>query len=391
MLEELDLAYDDGDADAHGGRHRRRRGTRGRTVLTLILVVAMLALLGGVGFWGVGKVRAFFTPPDYDGHGYGTADVQVQTGDTAAEIANTLYRHQVVKSAGAFVNAANDNPNSSSIQPGYYRVAKHMKASLAVLALLDPKNRVVTKVTIPEGWSATHILTQLSDSLHLPMSDFNTAIKDPAGLGIPSRWYTRDDGKKVKPAIAVEGFLFPATYDFDPGTSAQDALSQMVSKFMQSAAASGLDKVPGGVSPYDALIVASLVQAEGITSDFPKIARVVYNRLNDEQQPWLKKLQFDSTTNYWLELKGKGAKDSSKLTYSELHDSSDPYNTTVHAGLPPGPIDCPGLDAMKAAVHPAKGNWLYFVRIDKDGHSAFTNDYNVQLQNEQKAKENGAG
>lgn len=389
MLEELDLAYDDGDAaDMRGGRHRRRRSARGKSAFTLILVVAMLALLGGAGFWGVGKVRAFFTPADYDGKGYGHVEVQVHTGDTAAEIANTLYRHDVVKSAKAFVDAATDNPNSTGIQPGFYRVAKHMKASLAVLALLDSDNRIVTSVTIPEGYTANHTLTILSQSLHVPMSDFQQAIKNPAALGIPSSWYARDDGKKVKPTEAVEGFLFPATYSFDPGTTAKDALSQMVSKFMQEAAASGLDKVTG-VSPYEALIVASLVQAEsGVPSDDAKISRVVYNRLNNSDSS-LHYLQFDSTVNYWLELNGKNAKQSGDLTYSELHDPSNPYNTYAHLGLPPGPIDCPGLDAMNATVHPANGNWVYFVRINKDGHSAFTNDYNTFLHDQQVARSRG--
>ena len=388
MLDGLDLSFEDGDSDLRsgGGRHRRRKSRLGRSLLTLLIVVAMLGLLGAGGYYGVTKVRAFFTAPDYTGAGYGSVQVQVKPGDAAAEIANTLYDKGVVKSAKAFVDAANSNPNSRNIQPGFYQLAKHMKASLAVTGLLDPSKRVVTKVTIPEGYTTNRILSMLSEKLKLPLSDFQKAAKDPGSLGIPDSWYQRDDGKKANKT--VEGFLFPTTYEFDPGTTAQDALTQMVAMFMTQASKAGLDKV-SGMSPFEALIVASLGQAEGIPSDFPKITRVVYNRLNDNDQPWLKKLQFDSTTNYWLDLKGKGAKQSSGLTSAELNDPSNPYSTHAHAGLPPGPIDNPSFEAMKAAASPASGNWVYFVRIDKAGHSAFTNDYNKFLDYQALARSRG--
>lgn len=385
MLEELELAYEEGEADVRPGRHRRRRGRGGRSVLALVMVVALLGALGGAGYWGFSKVRGFFTAADYDGPGSGTVQVQVKTGQGLSEIGNTLYRKQVIKSAGAFVDATNDNPNATSIQPGYYQLKQHMKASLALAALLDLKNRISTKVTIPEGKTVNATLAILAKALKLPLDDFKKAAKDPSALGISDNWFTRTDGKKS--AKTVEGFLYPDTYQFDPGISAKDALSQMVDHFMTNAANTGLDK-PSNISPYEALIVASLVQGEGLPKDMPKVARVVYNRL-DAPQDYLHKLQFDSTTNYWLDKSGKGARDSSKLTRDQLN-SDNPYSTHTHAGLPPGPIDSPGATAMKAATHPAEGNWLYFVRIKKDGTSAFTDDYAVQQRNEQKAKENGA-
>lgn len=387
MLDELDLSYEDGETDMRGGRHRRRRSRGHRSLLTLILVVVLLGTLGGAGYWGVGEVRGFFAAADYSGSGHGSVQLRIKPGQGVAEIGNTLYNKDVVKSAGAFVNAAEDNPNGTSVQPGYYRVPKHMKASLALVALLDPGNRVFTKVTIPEGYTAKRILSVLSKKLHLKLSDLQKAAKNPKALGVPDRWYVRDD--KVKPKHTVEGFLFPGTYKFDPGTTADDALGLMVQRFMSNAADTGLDHAPG-VPPFEALIVASLVQAEGIESDFPKIARVVYNRL-DSSDPSLRELHFDSTTNYWLDQQGKKRKDSRNLTNAQLHDTSNPYNTTEHEGLPPGPIDCPGADAMSAAVNPADGNWTYFVRIKKDGTSAFTNDYRQHQRNLQKAKKNGVG
>ncbi len=386
MLDELELAYDDSDADLRPGRHRRRR-KGGRSVFALLMVLALLAVLGVGGYWGVNKVRGFFTAADYSGPGHGSVQVQVRTGEGLGEIGNTLYGKGVVKSAAAFVDASQDNPNATNIQPGFYKVRKEMKASLAVAALLDLKNRISSKVTIPEGKTTNATLALLAKGLKLPLGDFKKAVKDPASLGVPSNWFTRTDHQKA--AGTIEGFLYPDTYQFDPGTSAKDALSEMVSRFMQNATSSGLDK-PSGISPYEALIVASLVQAEGMPKDMPKVARVIYNRL-DANEDYLHNLQFDSTTNYWLDMTGKGAKQSRDLLESELKNPNNPYSTHVHPGLPPGPIDSPSAIAMKAATHPAPGNWLYFVRIDKQGNSAFTNDYDQQKRNEAKARENGAG
>ncbi|HEY3507320.1 MAG TPA: endolytic transglycosylase MltG [Actinocatenispora sp.] len=388
MLDGLDLAYE--ESDARPGRHRRRKKRRGRTVFALAMVLVLFACLGGGAVFGWTKIRGFFVAPDYSGQGSGTAQVQVHTGDSAADIGNTLYGKGVVKSAKAFVDAAGDNPHGTEIQPGYYSLHKQMKASLAVTALLDLKNRISTKVTLPEGLTVNATLKRLSTAMKLPLSDFQQAAKDPKALGIGDNWFVRNDKKKA--AKTVEGFLYPDTYMFDPGTTAKEALQEMVQHFMKAAADSGLDKGANGMSPYELLISASMVQAEaGIESDMPKVARVIYNRLGADEFPWLKKLHFDSTTNYWLDLKGKGAKVSSQLTQSELNDPDNPYSTTVYEGLPPGPIDSPSLAAMNGTVKPASGNWFYFVVIDKSGKSAFTNSSDQHERNIEEAKRNGVG
>jgi UPF0755 protein len=369
MLDELDLAYEEGQSAGGPGRHRRPKSRRGRSLFAAMMAVVLLGVLGGGGFWAFEQVKGFFTAPDFPGDGSGTVEVQVQTGQGAADIGNTLYSKGVVKSAQAFVDAAKDNAQSVNIQPGFYRVHKQMKASNALSMLLDLKNKIFSKVTIPEGLTAQQTFAKLSDALKIPVGDFATAAKNPTALGIPATWFTRSDKQKVTPS--VEGFLYPDTYQFDPGTTATEALSDMVSHFLSNAQAAGLGTPPAGVTQYDVLIIASLAQAEGVTVDFGKISRVVYNRLNDAAEPWMQKLQFDSTTNYWLQLQGKGKKNSYDLTDAELNDATNPYSTTAHAGLPPSPIDSPGADAMKGAESPPAGGWLYFVKMFADGRSAF--------------------
>jgi UPF0755 protein len=369
MLDELELAYEEGQSASGPGRHRRPKRRRGRSLFAAAIVLVLFGTLAGGGFWAFESVKGFFTAPDYSGNGTGTVEVQVQTGQGAADIGNTLYGKGVIKSAKAFVDAAKNNTQSVNIQPGYYRVHKQMKASAALSMLLDLKNKIFSKVTIPEGLTAQQTFAKLSTALNLPVSQFTTAAKDPVKLGVPATWFKRSDNKTVAPS--VEGFLFPDTYQFDPGTTADQALSEMVAHFVQNAQTAGLGSPPAGVTQYDVLIIASLVQAEGVAVDFGKIARVVYNRLNDQAEPWMQKLQFDSTTNYWLQLQGKGRKNSYDLTDAELNDLNNPYSTTAHAGLPPTPIDSPGLEAMKGAQSPTAGPWLYFVKMFSDGRSAF--------------------
>jgi UPF0755 protein len=130
-----------------------------------------------------------------------------------------------------------------------------------------------------------------------------------------------------------------------------------------------------------------LVQAEaGNTADMAKVSRVVYNRLN--HKPTAMPLEFDSTSNYWRQLHGQERKHN--LTDAENNDASNPYRTYGQVGLPPGPIGNPGKEALLAALNPAPGPWLYFVRIDKAGNSAFTDNFDEHKRNIATAQKNGA-
>jgi UPF0755 protein len=140
------------------------------------------------------------------------------------------------------------------------------------------------------------------------------------------------------------------------------------------------------VSPFEALTVASLAQAEaGVPGDLGGVARVAYNRAYKAHMP----LQFDVTANYWLELNGKAAKHSGKLTAAELDDPKNPYNTRSKLGVPVGPIDSPGKAALQGAATPPAKNWLYFVAIDKTGKSAFADTLAQHQKNTAQACKNG--
>jgi UPF0755 protein len=173
----------------------------------------------------------------------------------------------------------------------------------------------------------------------------------------------------------LEGFLFPATYDFVKGTTSRQLVKDQLDAFHQNWAKVDLKVArKKNLTPYDVLIIASLVEKEALAPDErPKIARVIYNRLHQRMN-----LGIDATTRYGLHVPG-----TKSLTQSELA-SSNPYNTRNPdiLGLPPTPIANPGLASMQAAAHPAPGDWLYFVRKRDKIHHYFTANYNDFINHE---------
>ncbi|WBB71569.1 endolytic transglycosylase MltG [Micromonospora sp. WMMD1128] len=397
MIDDLDLGFDEQER-GEKGRHRRgavlRRqgksgGGRGKTLLALALALVLLGGIGGGAYYGFDRIQNYLVTPDYDGSGTGEVTVQIKQNALIADMADTLVAADVVKSTKAFIEAAEANSRSKNIQPGTYKLRKQMSGEAAVVAMLDLKNKVVNGLTIPEGRTAKNIYKLLSEKTDIPVKDFETAAKDPEALGVPDWWFTRSDGKKVKPS--VEGFLFPDTYEIPPKATAETVLKLMVDNFLSVTGdmkfADRVQAERGGVTPYEALIVASLAQAEaGNPDDLGKVARVAYNRVYGEFP--CNCLEMDVTVNYYLELTGQKTKTSKEMTASELDDPKNPYNRKLR-GLVPTPINNPGKQALEGAMDPPPGKWLFFVAIDKEGHSAFAETYEQQRRNEQKAKEAG--
>lgn len=372
---------------------RRRQGKsgggRGKTLLALALALVLLGGIGGGAFYGFDRVQNYFVTPDYDGSGTGEVTVEIKQGALIADMADALVAADVVKSTKAFIEAAEENSRSKNIQPGTYKMRKQMSGDAAVVALLDLKNKIVNGITIPEGLTAKTVYKRLSEKTDIPVKDFEAAAKDPEALGVPDWWFKRSDGKKVNPSI--EGFLFPDTYEIPPKATAETVLKLMVDNFLTVTSgmqyAEKVQKDRGGITPYEALIVASLAQAEaGNKADLGKVARVAYNRVYGEFP--CNCLEMDVTVNYYLELTGQKTKASKDMTAAELDNPKNPYNRKLR-GLVPSPINNPGKEALEGALSPPDGKWLYFVAISRDGRSAFAETYAEQKRNEQKAREAG--
>lgn len=347
-----------GSRSARAWRHEQRRRRRRHRWLAALGVVLVAAIVAGAGWFIVRPFVNNLTTKDWSGPGTGTVLVEVKPNDTAAAIGDTLVKMGVVRTKRAFTNAASENEDSLSIQPGFYRLRKHMSAKLALAMLLDPSSRVETTVTIPEGLTEANVLTKLATALHQPVSALRKASANVANLGIPEGY-----GSASARPRSAEGFLFPDTYSFDPGTTPIGALQDMVSEF------TGVDRDMGfadaakklKISPYQALIIASMIEGEAkFADDRAKVAQVIYNRMS-KRMP----LGIDATSVYGAKLAGQAP---SKIDFNK----PAPYNTRLKPGLPPTPIGNPGRAALTAAVGPTAGNWLYYVNGDAQGHLYFT-------------------
>jgi uncharacterized YceG family protein len=277
---------------------------------------------------------------DYTGQGSGDVQIRVQDGDTLSDIGRTLVKADVVASVAPFVNAAEANKNSVGIQPGVYGMHLHMSGRAALDLLLDPKARLLSRVTLPEGLTVQRTLAKLSEQTGRPIEELTAAAADTASLGLPA--YANG---------SLEGFLFPATYDIEPDTTPTDILKQMVAR--------GVKAMNDLQIPEDqrlrVLTEASIVQAEaGSVEDMGKVATVLNNRLADGMP-----LQLDTTVNY---ANGK----SGITTTPQDRQNPSPYNTYLHPGLTPGPISNPGEEALRAVLNPTPGQWRYFVVVDPD-------------------------
>ncbi|GAA1391327.1 endolytic transglycosylase MltG [Catellatospora chokoriensis] len=382
MTEEFFLAFGDEQAPhrphrqaQRPNRRKRRKRRRGRTGLAVILT---LLLLGGAGaglYLGYDKLKGYLSTPDYTSTA-GTAEVTLEIPEqaTGGQMAKLLKAKDVIASEQAFLDAWEANPKAAKIQPGHYKLRVRLSAADAITMLLDPARRVVKGITIPEGRSSFGIYKLLAEKLGIPEAEFKAAGQDPVKLGVPASWFDRDGRKVTK---SIEGFLFPDTYEFPPDVTAQSALELMVQRFL---AVTGelkfAENVRAGLktTPYEMLIIASLAQAEsGTLADLPKVARVAYNRIFKPKTGVCTCLEMDVTINYWFETKGKPIKESGQMTSAEMNDKNNPYNHNVL--FLPTPINNPGRAALAGAAKPAKGDWYFFVAVDKQRNSAFSSTY----------------
>jgi UPF0755 protein len=352
------------------GSRRGRRRRLGRVLAPLLALVLLAAVTVG-GYEAYKKINLHSA--NYAGPGTGQVTVQVLPGDTATSLAPRLVKAGVVASVSSFVAAAKASTNPSGLQPGFFALHHHMNSALAYKLLLTPSAREQTVVTIPDGQRMAQILNTLQQKLGktLPSGAFAKAIKDTSALGLPS--YANGN---------PEGYLFPATYQIQPGTSALGVLQMMVARYNQESQSINLPAAAqtGQMTPGAIITVASILEAEGRPQYYAQIAEVIYNRLNQHID-----LGLDSTVNYALGRTG------ASLTQSQLAVNS-PYNTFIHQGLPPGPIDSPGDAAIQAALHPAHGDLLYFVTVNlQTGQTLFTDNAAQFAQDEALCKKNNAG
>lgn len=352
-----------------GGRRRRERS---RVPGCLAVLVAIAVVVGGL-YWagttGLAALRGLVEEPeDYPGPGRGSVVFEVVSGDTSTLICRNLKDEDVVASVDACIAAANADPASSGIQVGFYELRREMASEDAIDVLVDPANLVQSNVTVPEGLNTDQIVEILAGGTDFSAAQFQKHIDDPSRIGLPD--YAGGE---------AEGYLFPATYAFAPTDRPVDMLSKMVDRWRQAADEAGLEDAAAelGYTPHELMTVASLVEAEGRGEDMPKVARVIYNRIENPSNGITNGLlQIDAAVNYAL-----GKEPIARLTTDQIESVADsPYNTYTQPGLPPGPIEAPGDAAIEAAANPDDGDWLFYVTVNlRTGETKFTGDYDEFL------------
>ena len=326
-------------------RPPRERGPRSTRFWVLVAAGAALAL---VLLW---LLFSLFQP--FKGDGEGVVRVQIPTGATVSEIGDVLEQNDVIASAFFFRARVTLGGSRGDLKPGSYKLKRDMSYGAAIDALSEGPPKDIVTVTIPEGRSRAEI-APIVEAAGLDGNYRRASVRSPA---LNLRRY------KAASAESLEGFLFPATYELKRTASARDLVTKQVEAFKTQFASVDLRRAEKkNLTPYDVLIIASMVEREaGVAKDRPLIASVIYNRLKAGIP-----LGIDATIRYAL------GNWTQPLKQSELASPS-PYNTRTNANLPPGPIGNPGLESIEAAANPAKTDYLFFVvKPCGEGEHAFS-------------------
>lgn len=374
-------------------REAARRRTRG----TAVLVASILLIIGLVAWIAV--ARNLSGSKDFAGTGNGEEQVvQIPEGSSLSALGPELEERGIVGSDGAFQTAAANNPDSDNIQPGFYRLEGEMSANSAVEALLDPEKRItplqvyggatLMDINVLGGQTRHGIFSMIQavtcgdqpggDCVNVEKLHNAAANADPAELGVPE-WARETVAARAGDAKRLEGLIAPGEYIIDPQASAEDILQDLVTRSAKQYDSTDIvNRAQAiGLSPYELLTAASLVEREAPAGEFDKVARVILNRLDEPMR-----LEFDSTVNY-------GLPSVEVATTDEDRKRVTPWNTYAMDGLPQTPISSPSIEAIDAMEHPAEGNWLFFVTVDKDGTTVFNDTFEQHLNDTQRAVDSG--
>lgn len=279
--------------------------------------------------------------------------VVIHEGTSAVEVGEVLAEAGVIRSAFGWRVALFFEDGEDDIQAGNYELPRGLTARDALSAMLDDGPSVeFVMVTFPEGSWLTDFARILERDTHLSGERFLEVVTTG-----------RVRSKLLPDGIeTLEGLLFPSTYQVVETDTERSVAQRLVDELEDRVAQIDFSRVQEmGHSTYDAVIVASMVEAEAkVDEERPKIASVIYNRLEVEER-----LGIDATVLYAL------GEHKQSLTLSDLAVDS-PYNTRLYAGLPPTPIGAPGQASLEAAADPAEGDLFFFVVSDCEGHHAFS-------------------
>jgi len=338
-------------------------------VLRSVVAVVILAAIGYVAYtngrdWFAGQI-------DPEGEPGAAVLVSIPSGATTADIGSILTEEAIIPNSTFFRYYAQWK-DQGNFQAGEYTFAENMSADEAIEVLLaGPTQIEYGEFVVPEGLWVDEMMSRISRQvLGVSAADLQ-AVLDSGQL--TPRY--RPEGVN-----SWEGLLFPSKYFIEEGIAPVEVLGKMNDEFARVTGELGYGAAERkhGLSAYEVIVIASLVEAEAKTdADRPKIARVIYNRLRDNEP-----IGIDATYLYAL------GDRRAQLTDSILKEEG-PFNTRYQVGLPPTPIATPGKASLEAAMNPAEGEWKWYVLADEQGNHFFTDSYDAFV--DQKAISEDAG
>ncbi|AOS63088.1 endolytic transglycosylase MltG [Actinoalloteichus hymeniacidonis] len=393
MSDDHDLGLFDEESGGKRSKSSRKEETtqdpaarRRKRMIVLIGGAVMLMVVAAGAVYGIRQIMSIGGYEDFEGEGSGSVVIEVADGASLGQIAQSMSDEGVIASARAFTTAAESNPAATGIQPGFYLLRSEMSGEAALNRILDEEARLGQADV--QGGMLLHdtmagdgsvqskgIITILAEASCAELDGVEQCVSvdelwdvaenaDLAELGVPS-WAFDGAEAAPEPRRRLEGLIAPGLYHLNPSWSAEELMANVLSTSATRLQAAGMPGISddSGFTPYEFLIVASLVEKEGIQSDFPSIATVLFNRLRVDER-----LQLDSTVNYFA---GTG----SIRTEGNVRAIDNPYNTYVRYGLPPTPVSSPHTPALQGTASPTDEEWMYFVKCETDGTSCFNLTY----------------
>ncbi|MDX6589969.1 MAG: hypothetical protein QOI84_1243, partial [Solirubrobacterales bacterium] len=311
----------------------------------------------------------------FHGDGSGKVQVTIPKGSSVSEVADLLGEKGVIDSSTLFQIRVTLEGKRSDLLAGHFTLAHGMSYGAAIDALSTPPVKRITTVTIPEGYSRSQA-AQLVEEDGVPGSYTKATVKSK--YLNPAKYGGQGAGN-------LEGFLFPDTFELKPNAPVADLVQLQLQDFKRRIKGVDMKYAKSkNLTIYDVLIIASMIEREaGVPKQRKLVASVIYNRLHEGMPLGIDATIRFATGNY-----------SKPLTESELAVES-PYNTRTNAGLPPGPIDSPGLASIEAAAHPAKTPYLFYVNNPETCNElAFAKteaEFEANVQKYEKAREEAGG
>ena len=300
------------------------------------------------------------------GNPYDSVKVTIPKGASLKEVSATLQDYNIIRNERSFLLAVKTLGYEKDMPAGRFKLVK-ASTNFDIIDQLVNGIQVNKRVTILEGWTIDVIAEELQDKIGVDPDEFKNACKNELLLW---KWGISEE--------SVEGYLFPNTYLFSEEEDIQDIIGRMINQFKQRITVEFRDRMKElGMDEKEIITLASIIEGEAIYDrERPVISGVYHNRLNIGMR-----LQADPTIQYIIEGSPR------RLLNKDLKIKS-PYNTYLNEGLPPGPINNPGIESIKAALYPVETDYLYFV-AKGDGYHTFSRtkeEHNIAKRKFQKIR-----